>query len=211
MGYYCSICKKTISDKVYHYSMDHFGKALCIEHQRATGQPPAPTVSVPTRFCSICNQSISDQVYSYSMDHNGAPLCMVHQKTVTPQAIKLSNALKNLDVKHTLEYSDGFKHVDIAIEWAKLYLELDGKQHGFSSKQMCADDDRDKGSLNDGFATKRIPNEWVDENVEKLALSVAGLANKRYRAILENENRHSLTGIIKTVMTKLSEQLENYE
>ena len=208
MGYYCSICKETISDRVYHYSMDKFGKALCINHQKTMGVSPAPALH---HFCSVCKESVSEQVYSYSTNHFGAALCMAHQKTVTPQAIKLSNALKSLDVKHSLEYDDGFKHVDIAIEWAKIYLELDGKQHGFSPKQMCADDDRDKSSLKEGFATKRIPNEWVDENVDKLALSIAGLANKRYREILENENKHSLTGIIKNVITKLSEQLENYE
>lgn len=208
MRYYCSVCKQTISDKVYHYSMDHFGKALCMDHQKHASQPPELHFE---HFCTVCRESISKQVYDYSTSHYGAALCMSHQKTVTPQAIKLSNALKSLDVEHTLEYSDGFKHVDIAIEWAKLYLELDGRQHGFSPKQMCADDERDKHSQKNGFVTKRIPNEWVDKNVDRLALSIAGLANKRYREILESEKKLSLTGIIKTVITKLSEQLENYE
>ena len=138
------------------------------------------------------------------MDRMGMPLCMGHQKTVTPQAIKLSRALENLGVEHTLEYDDGFKHVDIAIEWAKLYIELDGKQHGLSVKQMCADDDRDNYSQQAGFCTKRIPNTLVDENADKLAVSVAGLAYKRYREILENQNKHSLAGIIKSVLTKIS-------
>lgn len=88
------------------------------------------------------------------MDKFGKALCMTHQKTVTPQALKLSKALNNLDIKHKLEYDDGFKHVDIAIEWAKLYLELDGAQHAFSPKQMCADDERDKHSQKQGSQLK---------------------------------------------------------
>ena len=88
---------------------------------------------------------------------------MNHQKTVTPQALKLSKALKSFDVRHTLEYSDGHKHVDIAIESAKLYLELDGSQHAYSTKQMLADDSRDGHSHKAGYTTKRIPNAWVDK------------------------------------------------
>lgn len=33
MGYYCNICKKTITQGEYQYSMDKFDRALCREHQ----------------------------------------------------------------------------------------------------------------------------------------------------------------------------------
>jgi very-short-patch-repair endonuclease len=105
-------------------------------------------------YRSVCNETISEKVFKHSMRQNGAALCMNHQKTVTPQALRLSNALNNFDVKHKLEYDDGFKHVDIAIEWAKIYIELDGAQHAFSPKQMCADDERDKHSLRAGLVTE---------------------------------------------------------
>lgn len=188
--------------------MDKFGKALCMTHQKMV----APKSHAPQRyFCSVCKEKISSQVYDFSTKRFGSALCMNHQKTVTPQALKLSNALDNLDVEHKLEYDDGFKHVDIAIQWAKLYLELDGGQHAFSPKQMCTDDERDKHSQKAGFTTKRIPNAWVDKDVDRLALSIASLANKRYREILESEKKHSLTGIMKSIISKLSEQLENYE
>jgi very-short-patch-repair endonuclease len=136
---------------------------------------------------------------------------MNHQKTVTPQALKLSKALSNFDVEHELEYDDGYKHVDIAIESAKLFLELDGIQHGFSPKQMCSDDERDRHSQRDGYSTKRIPNAWVDQNVDRLAGSIAILVKKRQYEIREIEKKHSLTGIMKSVLKKLSEQLEDYE
>jgi len=162
-------------------------------------------------FCSVCKETISERVCNFSKDKFGIALCMNHQKTVTPQAIKLSNSLKRQGVNHQLEYGDGFKHVDIAVPWAKLYLELDGKHHAFSSKQMCADDERDKYSQKEGYTTKRIPNEWVDANVDRLARSIATLAKKRYREIKENEKQFSLTGMVKKLLSKLSEQLDYYD
>ncbi len=34
MEYYCSLCKKTITEGEFQYSMDKFGRALCREHQK---------------------------------------------------------------------------------------------------------------------------------------------------------------------------------
>jgi hypothetical protein len=33
-NYYCNVCKQAISEKVYTYSNAHFGKPLCMNHQR---------------------------------------------------------------------------------------------------------------------------------------------------------------------------------
>lgn len=175
-------------------------------------------------YCSVCKEIISEKVCRYSIDIFGAALCINHQKTVTPQAVKLSNALKNMKIENVLEYNDGFKHVDIAIIPSKLYIELDGSQHVFSPKQMCADDERDKHSSQDGFYTMRIANIYIDKDVDKVAVSVAQLANKRYREILENEKqqslasknekKHSLKGVMKTVVSKareISDKLEKFE
>jgi very-short-patch-repair endonuclease len=222
MGYYCSVCRETITERVYTFSMDKFGKALCMTHQKMGAAQPRESISFnqpqfhtpQTNTCSVCRESISGQVYNFSMNHFGAALCMNHQKTVTPQAIKLSNALKDLDVKHKLEYSDGYKHVDIAIESAKLYLELDGTKHGFSPKQMSIDDERDRYSHRGGYDTKRIPNAWVDKNVDRLAASIAVLVNKRQYEIREQAKKITLTGIMKTVIStarKLSQKLEDFE
>ena len=143
---------------------------------------------------------------------------MNHQKTVTPQALKLSKALKSFDVQHKLEYSDGHKHVDIAIESAKLYLELDGSQHAFNTKQMLSDDSRDIHSHKAGYDTKRIPNAWVDQNTDKLAANIAILVKKREYELKDKERERSqktsLTGIMKTVIKsarKLSEELTDFE
>jgi very-short-patch-repair endonuclease len=206
--------------------MDRYGKALCMGHQKTDSpksQAPAsfnkPQFHEPqANACSVCKQSISGQVYDYSINHFGAALCMTHQKTVTSHALKLSNALKSLDVEHEMEYSDGHKHVDIAIPAARMYLELDGAQHAFSPKQMCADDERDKHSHKDGYITKRIPNLWVEQNADKLAASIAILAKKREYELREAEKERAqkitLTGIMKTVVNtarKISEQLDDFE
>lgn len=219
MRYYCSECKESISKGVYEFSKDKYGKALCRMHQKKikpSPQQPRQKNPLINNSCYVCKETVTEQVNDYSMQHYGETLCINHQKTVTRQALKLSNALTKLDVKHLLEYDDGFKHVDIAIEWAKIYLELDGSQHAFSPNQMCADDERDKYSLKDGFITKRIPNIWIDKDVDKMAYSIATLANKRYREIIENQKKHpfDISGIVKTVINKartLSEKLENFE
>ena len=170
MGYYCNICKETISERVYRYSMDKFGRALCMVHQKT-------------------------------------PLLANKRETVTPQALRLSKALNDLRVEHELEYYDGYKHVDIAIPSARLYLELEGTQHAFSPKQMIADDERDTHSHKDGFDTKRIANVWIDKDADRLAASIAILVRKR-----ENERKqYSLTGIAKSVFKKLSRTLEGFE
>jgi very-short-patch-repair endonuclease len=222
MQYYCSECKATITENVYNFSKNKYGKALCMTHQRTLGPPPPPPAtkfqSNRQYYCYICKESISPQVCDYSTKNLGTALCMKHQKTVTPEALKLSRALRSLEVEHILEAYDGHKHVDIAIESAKLYIELDGSQHGFSSKQMLADDDRDKHSVKAGYTTKRIPNSWVNQNTDKLALNIARLAMKRQSEIKEQENRLTLTGtvtgIMKTVIKtarKLSEKLDDFE
>ena len=178
MRYYCNICKEPISERVYHYSMDKFGKALCMAHQK-----------------------------THQKTHQTVPFYPSRGSKVTPQALRLSKALHDLRVEYELEHYDGYKHVDIAIPSARLYLELDGTQHAFNPKQMIADDERDKHSQKSGWTTKRIPNVWIDKDANRLASSIAILVRKR-----ENERRQvSLTGIAKSVFKKLSETLEGFE
>ena len=173
-------------------------------HQKTTQAPPSNLISsllirpiqkkssnFSNHFCYICKKPISEQVYNFSNNKIGTALCMNHQKTVTPESIKLSKALKDLEVEHKLETFDGHKHVDISIESAKLYIELDGSQHGLSSKQMLADDERDKHSLKEGYYTKRIPNAWVNQNPHRLANSIKTLTEKRQRELKE-ENKFSV-------------------
>ena len=100
---------------------------------------------------------------------------------ITPQAIKLSEALKDRGIHNELEYNDGYKRVDISIPSAKLYLEIDGRYHLTDSNQLFRDLERDSFSHNDGKSTIHIQNDFVDRNLDELAYSIAEVAKKRNR------------------------------
>ncbi len=188
MQYYCNVCKETITEAEYKYSMSHYNRALCRTHQKT--MRPQQTVT--------------------------------QQETLTPQAIKLSNALTILDIENEMEYADGHKHVDIAIPSAKLYLELEGRQHGFNADQMLSDSKRDTFSQKEGFYTKRIPNEWVDRDVNGLALSIARFSIKRTQQIKDQQTMLGKLksgygtlkkgyGMLKTGYSMLSKVAEKFE
>ena len=98
---------------------------------------------------------------------------------ITPQAIKLSEALRQRGIHNELEHSDGFKHVDIQIPWAKLNVEVDGKYHIASPEHLYRDLLRDAYSHRDGVWTIRIRNSDVDYNLDKVADNIAEVARKR--------------------------------
>jgi very-short-patch-repair endonuclease len=145
MRYYCNVCRETISEEVYEYSKKHFGRALCMSHQKIA-----------------------------KADASGS-------SKITPQARRLSDALRERGIKNKLEAYDGYKHVDISIPWARLNIEIDGKQHLLNSKQLYSDLKRDSYSHEDETSTIRISNETVDKNLDELADSIARVARKRHR------------------------------
>jgi very-short-patch-repair endonuclease len=160
MGYYCSFCKRSISEAEKEYSLKHYGKYLCYAHQKTEKQfHKSPSTNY-------------QKSASYSKTTNSK---------ITPQAKKLSEALKRRGIKHKLEDYDGYKHVDISIPWANLNIEIDGKQHSLSAKQFYADLERGTYSAEDGIATKRFTNEDIDRYVEQIAGAIAKVAKKRYR------------------------------
>lgn len=162
-------------------------------------------------YCNICKETITEAEYKYSIQHQGKALCRKHQKTVTSHALRLSEALRKQDIKHTLEYSDGHKHVDIAIPWAKVFVELEGYQHTFNPKQVISDRERDYHSQKEGYYTWRVPNERIDRDVDGVARSIAKLARFMYCKIQEEEKRFTLSGILKIGYKKLSEWADEYE
>ena len=80
-----------------------------------------------------------------------------HQPTW--EARKLGHLLKNYynwDIE--FEKNDGHKHIDIAINKAKTYIEVDGQHHANNKMQALTDLKRDSYSLEDQFITIRIHN-----------------------------------------------------
>jgi very-short-patch-repair endonuclease len=143
-------------------------------------------------YCNICKETITKREFEYSRDEFGKALCRYHQGTVpkkmarsnskvTPQAQKLSEALRKRHIAHKLEAFDGHKHVDISIGWAKLNIEIDGKQHILNAKQVYSDLERDSFSHEDGIVTKRFTNEDIDKYVDQIAEAIAKVARKRYK------------------------------
>jgi hypothetical protein len=167
MRYYCNVCNETITENIYRYSMDHYGRALCITHQRGL-----------------------------SVEKN-------RLKKSTPQAIKLSNALTSRGIENELEYFDGFKHIDIAIPKAKLFLELDGSQHILSSKQLRSDIERDSHSHEAGFSTVRIRNDYIDRNLNKVTDNIVEICAIQYQK--ELGKTPSWFALLKKGLKKLSE------
>ena len=90
-----------------------------------------------------------------------------------------------MGINAKLEHWDGFKHIDIAIPDLRVNIEVDGKHHLFSSKQLSADIERSHYSKEEGIDTIRIPNQFIDEDVVGLARSIALVARKRYAEMNE--------------------------
>jgi hypothetical protein len=68
MGYYCSLCKASITEGVHQYSMDRFGKALCVKHQK--------TGTSETQYtCNECKQTITYGEFKFSIKKFDMPLC----------------------------------------------------------------------------------------------------------------------------------------
>ena len=158
MRYYCNVCKKTITKKVYDYSMEKYKKALCMNHQKQN------TISHPKKSNYSSYQKTS------------------RKSKVTPQARKLYNALRKRGISCKLEAYDGYKHVDISIPWVGLDIEIDGKHHIFNSRQLYSDIERTYHSQDeDDVRTIRIPNDFIDKDVTAVANSIAKVARRKYR------------------------------
>ncbi|MDP2684979.1 MAG: hypothetical protein Q8P20_08160 [bacterium] len=110
-------------------------------------------------------------------------------KTITPQAEKLCEALRNRKIFCKTEVWDGHKHIDISIPWAKIDIEVDGLQHYTNAKQMISDFDRSYWSVqNDNYDTFHVPNTILDSHLEQVADALANAAREKYKQIQEEEN-----------------------
>jgi very-short-patch-repair endonuclease len=160
-GFYCSVCKGTITEREYKYSMNKFKKALCRSHQ----QKPFP-------------EKIYKKMY--------VPRKEPSSHKSTPEARKLFYALKERDVPAELEKWDGHKHIDIAVTDAKVNIEVDGSHHNYSDKQALSDLKRTCFSFTKGFLTLRVPNSLIRNNFEQTVDLIVDFLNKS-REELEND------------------------
>ena len=96
--------------------------------------------------------------------------------TPTKQVTMLVDALRNRGVDLKVEHWDGYKHVDIYIPIDRLYIEVDGLTHSTDPKKIISDFNRDYFSFKDGYFTKRITNELIENHLEQIADAIAKVA-----------------------------------
>ena len=135
--------------------------------------------------CCHCNESISQKVYSFSLEYFELPLCIPCQEDfkiksgkVTPVALALYKELKKRGVPAELEKWDGTKTIDIAVEDAKVNIEVDGAQHNFSADQAMRDLYRTLMAFKKGYFTLRIPNSLVKYNLQTTADLITEFLNE---------------------------------
>ena len=97
-------------------------------------------------------------------------------KKSTEQAIKLCEALIRRGVYCQKEKWDNHKHIDLSIDEARLYVEVDGDLHYTSSKQIKKDIVRDYYSSKEGFRTIHIHNRLIDDKLDNVADAIAQVA-----------------------------------
>ncbi|MFH0891631.1 MAG: DUF559 domain-containing protein [Candidatus Falkowbacteria bacterium] len=94
----------------------------------------------------------------------------------SPQAKKLYNALIRRNIECEKEKWDNHKHIDISIDRAKIYIEIDGDYHYTSSRQIEADFNREYYSSQDGYRTIHIPNSLIDRKLRHVANAIEQVA-----------------------------------
>ena len=124
--------------------------------------------------CLHCHSPIEERVYNYSTERYKYPLCYSCQiwyrkkpNNTTRETIELYLSLKERGVSAKLEKCDGYKTIDIAVDNAKLYIEVDGPFHNDNHEQALLDLRRTFYSFQQGYFTLRIPNILIKRKLKK--------------------------------------------
>lgn len=98
---------------------------------------------------------------------------------VSEQARLLHSALLQLGVDAEIEKWDDHKHIDLSIESAGLYIEIDGDNHYTDSDTIMRDFKRDYFSNEDGYDTIHIPNFIIETKLNEVAKAIAEVSQQR--------------------------------
>lgn len=91
----------------------------------------------------------------------------------------LHSALLQRGVKADIEKWDSHKHIDLSIESAGLYIEIDGDDHYTNSETILRDLKRDYFSNEDGYDTLHFPNHIITNQIDAVADALAEVSKKR--------------------------------
>lgn len=97
-------------------------------------------------------------------------------------ALILNNKLIKLGIHTELEYWDGHKHIDIAIPSARLYIEIDGREHFTNPQTIERDFKRTHYSDENHFNTFHIPNLFVKYHCKALVNGIVKLVENREKS-----------------------------
>ncbi len=104
---------------------------------------------------------------------------------MTKYAQKLAGALRGhglkvmVEVKDRDEDGDTIKTIDITIPEARLNVEVDGRHHVRSAKQILADIKRTETSYEKGYSTIHVTNHDIFSDIEAVANGIAEAAKIR--------------------------------
>ena len=98
---------------------------------------------------------------------------------ISKQARLLHSALVQRGVDAEIEKWDSHKHIDISIEGAGLYIEVDGDDHYTNPDTISRYLERDYFSNEGGYDTLHFPNHIIDSQLDKVADAIAEVAGRR--------------------------------
>lgn len=98
---------------------------------------------------------------------------------ISKQARLLHSALLQRGIEAEIEKWDEHKHIDLSIESAALYIEIDGDNHYTDPDTIMRDLRRDFYSEQEGYDTMRVPNQLVDRDLDALAAALAEVTRRR--------------------------------
>lgn len=98
---------------------------------------------------------------------------------ISDHARKLHSALIQRGVAVEIEKWDKHKHIDLSIELAGLYIEIDGDDHYINPDAILRDLKRDYFSNEAGYDTLHIPNYIIEKDIDGVADALVQVINSR--------------------------------
>lgn len=92
---------------------------------------------------------------------------------------KLFKLLRKLKISVKQQVFDGYKHIDLSIDSAKLDIEVDGIQHLTDSERIISDFKRSDYSRDAGYETLHVHNVDLEKDAPAIASAIAEVAKKR--------------------------------
>jgi very-short-patch-repair endonuclease len=191
----CYFCGNFIDIEVLNTSISMYNIPLCAECQAKLNAK-----SGEHHNCKICNNLLIYKDYRYMLKVDWRPqepLCeecygkfsQIWQKSrkdnqyTTKIQVLIHMALQNRGIVNELNFCKEYSKdkriiIDIAIESAKIYIEVNGIQHAQIAKQQRSDLWRAYYASLEGYLTLNVFNTATDENFRETIETIAMICDK---------------------------------